>query len=827
MALHPSAAVAAHLDDATPLTDTVVRVRITDGVMVRGQDGAFDEVRERPLDPAAAADPSRYRLVCGDAPVTVGQVRRKARPSDMGKVGEWAFTPVLTHELFLHLDRALQDDEACTLSAPDLVEVGPTEATFVQGRSLTGLLRVNQLGYLPEGPKHAALMYWMGDGGPLDVAPIAERGFEVIDEADGRVAASGPVLLRHRADQMDEDGYGSNYESADVWSADFDDLTAPGTYRVRIPGVGVSHPFVIGDDAYRDAFVTAMRGLYLERCGVALGPPHTDYARPLCHHPDMGKVAERSEATLFGTSMGGQEGEDSFSALVRLRTGEHAPLWGGYHDAGDWDRRAQHMAISDDLTLLYELYPERFVDGQLGIPESGDGLPDVLGESLWNMRFWARLQEDDGGVHGGLESEAHPRWGENSWTDSLDLFLYAVDPWTTLQFVASAAATGRALRIAGAEDEAEAFVERGRRAFDWAEAQGPSDDLRDLRNRAAAELFRATGEDRYHQIFQDTSVWTERPDAPVWEYQSHDQEAAAWAYVRSAGADPDLSATIERAIVAWADDRVQIASQRAFRFGTHRWRPMSWGLATVPEAAPLIKAHALTGERKYRDVVIDSVGWTCGLNPNGVCFMSGLGSVSPRNMLHIDSWVDVPQDTRPGLVAGGPNRTVTPGGMRGFGLAAFHPPADQWPIAERWQDVAYDPGGNEVVAAYSARVALAYGFLLADGPPGPNPGPNPEPEPEPEPEQDPEPGPEQDPEPEPGPDEGSSATPPRHRARADEGTTRTRAGAHAASPRGRSQDGPAQGARAIVWDRASPTGLVHAATLQPRCGLEPTRRVKT
>ena len=467
--LRPAPGGAARLDGAAPLTVRIVVVTLRDGEVVRGLGGDFDRVEGEPLDVVLAADPSRYRLTCDDQPASAVAVSRKSRPADMAKTGGWEFVPVLTHELFLHLSTPLAWGATCRVALDGLVQ-GEATATFTLGEAASPALKVNQIGYLPGTPKHAYLTHWLGDGGPLEPGPDLD-GFSVVDLDTGLEALRGEPVLRHRADQLDETAYDQNLESADVWSLDFEGLVAPGRYRLEVAGVGASLPFVVGERVYEEAFSTAMHGLFMERCGMRLGPPHTAFERPLCHHPDMGKVAERSGATLLDTSMGMMGGgESSFEALVRLRTGEPFPAWGGYHDAGDWDRRAQHMWISDELAFAYELFPERHRDGQLGLPESGDGLPDILTESLWNMRFWARLQEDDGAVHGGLESEEHPAWGDSSWTDGLDLFAYAPDPWVSYVFAASACKTSRALRLAGDAVAADELLERAERAFAWAEA---------------------------------------------------------------------------------------------------------------------------------------------------------------------------------------------------------------------------------------------------------------------------------------------------------------------------------------------------------------------
>jgi hypothetical protein len=62
-------------------------------------------------------------------------------------------------------------------------------------------------------------------------------------------------------------------------------------------------------------------------------------------------------------------------------------VWGGWHDAGDWDREDWHPTVSNELLLTYELAPHKFRDGELNIPESGNGIPDIVDEARWVSIF--------------------------------------------------------------------------------------------------------------------------------------------------------------------------------------------------------------------------------------------------------------------------------------------------------------------------------------------------------------------------------------------------------------------------------------------------------
>ena len=145
---------------------------------------------------------------------------------------------------------------------------------------------------------------------------------------------------------------------------------------------------------------------------MRLGPPYTNFRRPRNFHPEDGVRVYASKTTLMETSNGLEAKNDAFTKLVQGRTDDIVPnAWGGYCDAGDWDRRIQHLSVSRTLLELYELFPDYFERLDLNLP-GPDGLPGIIREALWDVDFYKRLQTKEGGVRGGIESEAHPRYGE-------------------------------------------------------------------------------------------------------------------------------------------------------------------------------------------------------------------------------------------------------------------------------------------------------------------------------------------------------------------------------------------------------------------------------
>ncbi len=117
----------------------------------------------------------------------------------------------------------------------------------------------------------------MGTGGAL---ACGSTSFRLLDDATGEQVYEGKLTLGLAADQPEHLKKEKNYAQTNVYYADFSDFRRPGTYRVCVPGLGVSGPFRIARDVWTDAFQVSMMGILNQRSGIALGPPFTSYVRP-------------------------------------------------------------------------------------------------------------------------------------------------------------------------------------------------------------------------------------------------------------------------------------------------------------------------------------------------------------------------------------------------------------------------------------------------------------------------------------------------------------------------------------------------------------------
>jgi len=81
-----------------------------------------------------------------------------------------------------------------------------------------------------------------------------------------------------------------NYSNTAVYRMDFSEFKAPGKYRIFVDGIGCSYPFEIGGATWEKAFLVQMKGLYNERSGIELGPPYSDFKKPVDFKVDAGSV---------------------------------------------------------------------------------------------------------------------------------------------------------------------------------------------------------------------------------------------------------------------------------------------------------------------------------------------------------------------------------------------------------------------------------------------------------------------------------------------------------------------------------------------------------
>ena len=625
---------------------------------------------------SAGNDASLYKVEVNGQMRPVCGIGRRSR-IDAYVCDRWPWHTLRQHDVFLALGDPLADTDEVKVMVDPRVTCGVRERSFKVAKSRSRAVQANQVGYLPDGPKIAYLGCWLGsypDANAFNLALVeSKRGeaygklprwalrldeapaFHVEDVQTGKRVWSGRAVFRAAGDAPLKNSMGirMNMSSLNVYDLDFSAFKTPGRYRLYVEGVGRSYDFGIADDIYVDAFRKQSTGVFAQRCGFALDPKHADGWRRIACHANgiLASTAPRWETAL-------SQGCPKFDELLEYVTdenGEKVPkklhAIGGHHDAGDYNPRA-HIDVAQRLFWAYELAPQKFYDGQLNIPEAGNGIPDILDEALWAVHLWEGLQDEDGGVYDGTESRGDPKLTETVEVDPMGDYAFAKGARGSFNAAGVFATSARLLEKFGQKEKAAEYIDRARRAFDWGVAHEPAIDkaakprlfsefYTDPMLYAAAEIFHTTGEWKYHEIFLEKSLWRDFPYTEMETPNVHDRRLAAQSYllIPRDKADAKTWDNVLGAMRREADYMAKFCEQRDYPFLTQPWVQIFWGFAAYQRFVPsTVTMWYLTGERKYFDRIVRNVDNTFGANPMSLSWVVGIGTETVRAPLHNSHW---------------------------------------------------------------------------------------------------------------------------------------------------------------------------------------------
>ncbi|NEP16832.1 MAG: hypothetical protein F6J97_07990 [Leptolyngbya sp. SIO4C1] len=690
----------------------------------------FDRFLGEPLNRRWVQRSRSYQVTALDQPdqsvILPEAVYYKVKPTDIAQVARGRPQWPLAYTIYLDLPQPLAAGQRYQIGFANS-ELAPVTFEYAPRQHHSEAVHVSHLGFRPDDPaKVGFLSTWMGTGGGLSY-PSGLR-FQLVDARD-RVVYRGLSELSRAADQP-EDARDRNYSGTDVYRLDFSDFQTPGRYRLCVEQVGCSFAFPIGDETWAEAFYVSARGFYHQRSGIELTEPYTDYYQPRSFHPDDGVEVYQSEVTLLETSMGLGD-RKTFEALTETRTEERLPqAWGGYFDAGDWDRRAQHLKGTRLLLELVDFFPRYYQQVDLNLPESDNALPDVLDEALWGLDFFRRLQTEAGGIRGGVESARHPRRGEVSWQESLTVMAYAPDPWSSYLYAATAAQAARILkaydsslaeRYETSALRAMTYAEQAMAELDAAERRALHHEVTDAQNLAALELYRLTADDRWHQRFLATTIFqSAQQTAYRWQHYNQREAAFIYASLSDLPTDATVQRNARRTLLSDADTIVETGQQTSFH-----WTkalpdlPISTGNSFGrPEAVTLLRAYHLTESEHYLRAAILASQFAAGANPENMVYTTGLGHRSPQHPLIINQRV-TNQPPPPGITVYGP---LDAQNFEDYWLFSqlgnsVYPDIYEMPTAESYLDIFMYPAVAEfTIQDTIAHTAYTWGYLAARPP---------------------------------------------------------------------------------------------------------------
>jgi endoglucanase len=513
-------------------------------------------------------------------------------------------------------------------------------------------VRVNQVGYLPKGPKNATVV-------TEATTPLPWQ----LKNAAGAVVRSGLTTPR-----------GTDISSGqNVHSVDFGRYEKAGTGYTLVADGETSRPFDIGSGFYEQLRLDALKFYYTQRSGLAIRDDlRPGYGRPAGHigvAPNLGD-----------TDVPCQPGVCDYTLDVR----------GGWYDAGDHGKYVVNGGISvhqlmseyerSVLARTGEFWTLR--DGTLQVPESGNHVPDVLDEARWEQEFLLRMRVPAGQPYAGM---AHHKIHDSAWTGlpllpHLDPQVRELHPVSTAATLNLAATAAQAARVFLLVDPRFAAKNLAAAKTAWTAAKAnpaiyadPNDgvgggayndaDVSDEFYWAAAELFITTGGREYRDFLLASPHHT----GDIWRDRGFDWGNTAQLGRLQLATLPNLlpdRGRVRQSVVAGADR--YLATLKAHPYGipyAPAENTYDWGSnnLVLNNAVVMAVAFDITGQDRYRDGVLETMDYIFGRNALNQSYVTGYGEVASKNQ-H-SRWYarqlnpDLPNPPR-GTLSGGPNSSI-------------------------------------------------------------------------------------------------------------------------------------------------------------------------
>lgn len=504
-----------------------------------------------------------------------------------------------------------------------------------------GLIKINQVGYYPNGPKQAI----------IEGKKHGERFFILSYDSEDTVY-KGKVGEK-RVAQF----------SGDITHVlDFSAFQDTGSYVLMVENIDKSYPFQIRPDVHQDLAKAAIKSYYFQRMSIALTEEFAGkWARP-AGHPD-------TAVHVHASAISPTRPENAVISASK-----------GWYDAGDYNKYVVNSGITmGSLLSLYEDFPEYLTSLSIGIPESNNQIPDLLDEVLWNLRWMLAMQDPgDGGVYHKLtaadfEGMVMPHEA------NAPRYVVQKSTTATLNFAAVLAQSARIFRAFDAQlpGLADSCVHAALHAWDWAVENprqlydqsalnktfepkittggygdsNPSDEF----IWAASELWITTNDDR----FKGHIALADAMQLPSWNQVS---ALGYYSLLRHKNKlEPDhaeLSDTLKSNLILFAESLLKNLQDNAFvtvMGGSEQ--DFVWGSNAVAanQGVALIQAYLLTEQHEYLAAALSNLDYILGRNATGYSFVTGYGSKTPMHPHHRPSVADGIEEPVPGLLAGGPN----------------------------------------------------------------------------------------------------------------------------------------------------------------------------
>ncbi|HEY6899982.1 MAG TPA: glycoside hydrolase family 9 protein [Puia sp.] len=466
-------------------------------------------------------------------------------------------------------------------------------------------IRINQLGYAPDGPKTAVL---------AAKAPIGATTFELVDAASHRTVLSVPVGR----------SFGPYGPFTDTRRLDFSIFKKQGRYYIKA-GAATSPVFSINSRVYDGAADFCLRYMRQQRSG------YNPFLKDSCHT------------------------HDGYTLYAPVPDSTHIDVVGGWHDASDYLQYSTTTANAVyHLLAAWRDFPGAFGDRQqAGGIDGGNKVPDILDEAKWGMDWllkmhprpdWLFNQLGDDRDHRGMRI---PKEDTNYYGKGLERPVYFCTGLPQVRGKFMNQSTGVA-STAGKFAAAFALGSRVLKPID-------STYARTLGQKAITSL--QLGLDK-PGVCQTASVlspyiyaednWTDDMELATAALSQPDK---AWQYARQEKITPWLGADTARhyqwypfinlghyelakiltgprrdSLIAWYREGIDRVWQKAKTNAFYRHIPFIWcsNNLTVSFAIQCYWYRRLTGDKTYQQLETACFDWLFGCNPWGTSMVYGL-----------------------------------------------------------------------------------------------------------------------------------------------------------------------------------------------------------
>ncbi len=503
-------------------------------------------------------------------------------------------------------------------------------------------IRLNQIGFYPNAQKIAV---WVGD---------KQDEFFILSE-NKRDTVLKRKLSPQRVNAISQ-------KTTQI--ADFSEIKKVGKYVVAIPNIGVSYAFEIKSNIHREAAIASLKAFYYQRVSTELPEKYAGKWHRKAGHPDDKVLIHASASTT-------QRPEGTLISSPK-----------GWYDAGDYNKYIVNSGITmATLLSIYEDYPDFFKSFEANIPESGNKIPDLLDETLWNLRWMLTMQDpNDGGVYHKLTNSS---FDGMVMPDAATKPRYVIQKNTiaTLDFAAVMAQASRILRTFKKElpGLADSCLNASVKAWNWAKENpkvayrqnemnktfdpdivtGGYEDRSDTDEWiwAASELYITTKDENYYKA---VNLYPEKPlPLPTWNQV---QLLAYYSLLRNEKnltsiAQKDIP-NLKQKLTTFADELLLGVENQAFNTVMGKTaKDYMWGSSShaANQGIALLQVYRINSDKKYLKGAMSNLDYLLGRNATGYSFLTGFGSKQVMFPHHRPSEADGIKEPVPGLLSGDPN----------------------------------------------------------------------------------------------------------------------------------------------------------------------------